>query len=134
MAATSDHDPAIDDLSRELYWAQERASRARMDTAEVRDRLHDLSMQLRADEKVIIPQGEGNLASTSRWRRQLKYGMFRVARPISWRYDRLLADHVELTTSLAERVMALEAEVARLRAQEAGAGPDATAPDAGPPG
>ena len=96
MAATSDHDPAIDDLSRELYWAQERASRARMDTAEVRDRLHDLSMQLRADEKVIIPQGEGNLASTSRWRRQLKYRMFRVARPISWRYDRLLADHAEL--------------------------------------
>ncbi len=118
MAATSDHDPAIDDLSRELYWAQERASRARMDTAEVRDRLHDLSMQLRADEKVIIPQGEGNLASTSRWRRQLKYRMFRVARPISWRYDRLLADHAELTTSLAERVMALEAEVARLRAAE----------------
>ncbi len=129
MAATSDHDPAIDDLSRELYWAQERASRARMDTAEVRDRLHDLSMQLRADEKVIIPQGEGNLASTSRWRRQLKYGMFRVARPISWRYDRLLADHAELTTSLAERVMALEAEVARLRAQDSGAEPDASAPD-----
>ena len=132
MAATSDHDPAIDDLSRELYWAQERASRARMDTAEVRDRLHDLSMQLRADEKVIIPQGEGNLASTSRWRRQLKYGMFRVARPISWRYDRLLADHAELTTSLAERVMALEAEVARLRAQDEAAEPDAVAPDADP--
>ena len=117
MAATSDHDPAIDDLSRELYWAQERVSRARMDTPEVRDRLHDLSMQLRADEKVIIPQGEGNLASTSRWRRQLKYGLFRVARPISWRYDRLLADHAELTTSLAERLMAVEAEVARLRAE-----------------
>ncbi len=133
MAATSDHDPAIDDLSRELYWAQERASRARMDTAEVRDRLHDLSMQLRADEKVIIPQGEGNLASTSRWRRQLKYGMFRVARPISWRYDRLLADHAELTTSLAERVMALEAEVARLRAQDEAAEPDTIAADADPP-
>lgn len=117
MAATSDHDPAIDDLSRELYWAQERVSRARMDTPEVRDRLRDLSMQLRADEKVIIPQGEGNLASTSRWRRQLKYRMFRVARPISWRYDRLLADHAELTTSLAERLMAVEAELARLRAE-----------------
>ena len=130
MAATSDHDPAIDDLSRELYSAQERASRARMDTAEVRDRLHDLSMQLRADEKVIIPQGEGNLASTSRWRRQLKYGMFRVARPFSWRYDRLLADHAELTTSLAERVMALEAEVARLRAQDEAAEPDTVAADA----
>jgi hypothetical protein len=117
MAATSDHDPTTDDLSRELYWAQERVSRARMDTPEVRDRLLDLSMQLRSDEKVIIPQGEGNLASTSRWRRKLKYGLFRVARPISWRYDRLLADHAELTTSLAERLMALEAEVARLRAE-----------------
>ena len=78
MAATSDHDPAIDELSRELYWAQERASRARMDTAEVRDRLHDLSMQLRADEKVIIPQGEGNLASTSRWRRKLKLSLIHI--------------------------------------------------------
>ena len=78
-------------------------------------------------------QGEGNLASTSRWRRQLKYRMFRVARPISWRYDRLLADHAELTTSLAERVMALEAEVARLRAEHAGAEPDAIAPDMDPP-
>jgi len=117
MAATSDHDPTTDDLSRELYWAQERVSRARMDTPEVRDRLLDLSLQLRSDEKVIIPQGEGNLASTSRWRRKLKYGLFRVARPISWRYDRLLADHAELTTSLAERLMALEAEVARLRAE-----------------
>jgi hypothetical protein len=124
MAANSDHDPAIDDLTRELYWAQERVSRARMDTPEVRDRLLDLSMQLRADEKVIIPQGEGNLASTSRWRRQLKYGMFRMARPISWRYDRLLADHAELTTSLAERLMAVEAELARLRAEVEPDGPD----------
>jgi len=117
MAAPTEHDPAFDDVSRELYWAQERASRARMDTAEVRDRLHDLSMQLRADEKVIIPQGEGNLASTSRWRRQLKYRLFRVMRPISWRYDRLIADHAELSTSLAERLMAAEAEIARLRAE-----------------
>lgn len=117
MAAPTDHDPAFDDLSRELYWAQERASRARMGTAEIRDRLHDLSMQLRADEKVIIPQGEGNLASTSRWRRQLKYRLFRVARPISWRYDRLIADHAELSTSLAERLMAVEAELARLQAE-----------------
>ena len=35
-------------------------------------------------------------------------------RPISWRYDRLLADQTELTTALAERVQQLEAEVARL--------------------
>ncbi len=44
-------------------------------------------------------------------------------RPISWRYDRLLADLGELNAALADRVAALEAEVARLR----GAGP--TPPD-----
>jgi hypothetical protein len=108
---------AYRDLARELYWAQERASRARLDTPEIRDRLHDLAAQLRADEKVIIPQGEGNLASPSRWRRQMKFRLFRVMRPISWRYDRLIADHAELTTSLAERLMAAEAEIARLRAR-----------------
>jgi hypothetical protein len=104
-------------LARELYWAQERASRARMDTPEIRDRLHDLAAQLRADEKVVIPYGEGNLASPSRWRRQMKFRLFRVMRPISWRYDRLIADHAELSTSLAERLMAAEAEIARLQAQ-----------------
>ena len=132
MAAPTDHDPAFDDLSRELYWAQERASRARMDTAEIRDRLNDLSMQLRADEKVIIPQGEGNLASTSRWRRQIKYRLFRVMRPISWRYDRLIADHAELSTSLAERLMAAEAEIARLRSELGHDRDDERRPD-GPP-
>jgi hypothetical protein len=108
---------AYRDLARELYWAQERASRARMDTPEIRDRLHDLAAQLRADEKVIIPHGEGNLASPSRWRRRMKFRLFRVMRPISWRYDRLIADHAELTTSLAERLMVAEAEIARLQAR-----------------
>ena len=92
-----------------------------MDTPEIRDRLHDLAAQLRADEKVIIPHGEGNLASPSRWRRQMKFGIFRVMRPISWRYDRLIADHAELTTSLAERLMAAEAELERLRTRLDGA-------------
>jgi hypothetical protein len=108
---------AYRDLAREVYWAQERASRARMQTPEIRDRLHDLAAQLRADEKVVIPHGEGNLASPSRWRRQMKFRLFRVMRPISWRYDRLIADHAELTTSLAERLMAAEAEIARLAAR-----------------
>jgi hypothetical protein len=113
---------AYRDLARELYWAQERASRARMETPEIRDRLHDLAAQLRSDEKVIIPHGEGNLASPSRWRRQMKFRLFRLMRPISWRYDRLIADHAELTTSLAERLMAAEAEVARLQARIDGRG------------
>lgn len=120
----SEEGDALQDLARELYWAQDRASRARMETPEIRDRLHDLAAQLRADEKVIIPHGEGNLASPSRWRRQMKFRLFRLMRPISWRYDRLIADDAELTTSLAERLMAAEAEIARLRAQLEGGDED----------
>ena len=101
------------------------------DTPEIRDRLHDLAAQLRADEKVIIPHGEGNLASPSRWRRQMKFGIFRVMRPISWRYDRLIADHAELTTSLAERLMAAEAEIERLRTRLDGADAPRTRPREG---
>ena len=116
MAGVEDS-PAYRDLARELYWAQDRAERPWMDTPEVRDRLHDLTAQLRADEKVVIPMGEGNLASPSRLRRQLKFRLFRVMRPVSWRYDRLIADHAELTTKLAERLMDAEAEIAQLRAR-----------------
>ena len=46
----------------------------------------------------------------------MKYRLWRVMRPATWRYDRLIADHAELTTSLAEKVMILEAEVERLKA------------------
>ena len=106
------------DLLREMYWARETAARARMDTAEIRDRLHDFAAQMRTDEAVVIPMGEGNLASPSKWRRQLKRRLWRVMRPATWRYDRLLADHAELTTSLAEKVMVLEAAVDRLKGEQ----------------
>ena len=111
---TSD-DAAFRDLSRELYWAEESAPRGRMSTTDVRNELHDFAALMRADERLEIPRGEANLASTSAWRRQLKLRLFRLMRPISWRYDRLLADHAELTTALAERVQQLEVEVSRLR-------------------
>lgn len=117
MVPTEPSDPSSDDkrdLLREMYWARETAARARMDTPEIRDRLHDFAAQMRTDETLVIPMGEGNLASPSRWRRRVKYGIWRVMRPATWRYDRLLADHAELTTSLAEKVMVLEAEVDRL--------------------
>jgi hypothetical protein len=138
-AMTADPDPMVPgedpqgDLLREMYWARETAARGRMDTSEVRDRLHDLAAQLRTDETMVIPMGEGNLASPSRWRRQIKYRMWRVMRPATWRYDRLIADHAELTTSLAEKVMVLEAEVDRLKteldAERGGNEIEATRPD-----
>jgi hypothetical protein len=111
---TSD-DAAFHDLSRELYWAGDATPRGRMSTADVRNELHDFAALMRADERLEIPRGEANLASTSKWRRQIKLRLFRLMRPISWRYDRLLAEHAELTTALAERVQQLEFEVARLR-------------------
>jgi hypothetical protein len=111
----SSDDAAFEHLARELYWSESGASRALMSTDDVRNGLHDFTALMRADEKVAIPRGEVNLASPVRWRRQLKLRLFRVMRPISWRYDRLLADHAELTTALAERVQQLEAEVSRLR-------------------
>lgn len=112
-AMTSEND-LREALAREMYWAEEATPRSRMDTGEVRDALHDFAVLMRDDEKQVIPRGEPNLASTSRWRRQVKFRLFRLFRPISWRYDRLLADLGELNASLADRVAVLEAEVARL--------------------
>lgn len=137
MPAPRDPEPAVDQpdheladaVLREMYWARDTAARARLDTSEVRHRLQDLSAQLRTDETLVIPMGEPNLASISRWRRRVKFSLWRVMRPATWRYDRLIADHAELTTSLAEKVMLLEAEVDRLSAELASrdgapAGPD----------
>jgi hypothetical protein len=109
-----------DALARELYWAEEATPRSRMDTGEVRDALHDFAALMRDDERQVIPRGEPNLSSRTRWRRRLKVRLFRLFRPISWRYDRLLGDLGELDAALADRVAALEAEVARLR-EERGA-------------
>ncbi len=113
--ATEHDDDARRDLEREMYWARDTAARGRMDTPEIRDRLHDFAAQMRTDETMVIPMGEGNLASPSRARRRVKYRLWRLMRPATWRYDRLLGDHAELTTSLAEKVMVLEAEVDRLK-------------------
>jgi hypothetical protein len=115
---TSEND-LRDALAREMYWAEEATPRSRMDIGEVRDALHDFATLMRDDEKQTIPRGESNLASTSRWRRQLKFRLFRLFRPISWRYDRLLADLGELNAALADRVAVLEAEVERLRRERA---------------
>jgi hypothetical protein len=104
-------------LERELYWAEEATPRSRMSTSEVRDALHDFAVLMRTDESEMIPRGEPNLAARRRWKRQLKLRLFRIMRPISWRYDRLLADLGELNAALAGRVAALEAEVARMRAE-----------------
>jgi hypothetical protein len=107
-----------DALAREMYWSEEATPRSRMSTGEVRDALHDFAALMRVDEKQMIPRGEPNLSARKRWKRQLKIRLFRLFRPISWRYDRLLADQGELNAALADRVAVLEAEVARLKGEQ----------------
>jgi hypothetical protein len=102
-------------LERELYWAEETTRRARMDTSRVRDALHDFVVMMHDDEKQTVPRGEPNIAARRRWKRQLKLRFFRLSRPISRRYDRLLGELGELAAELADRVAVLETEVARLR-------------------
>ncbi len=111
-------DPSRDALERELYWAEERTSRATMDAQEIRVVLQDLVAEMRADERSAIPRNEPQIGSPSRWRRRMKAGIFYVLRPMRRRYDRLLGDLGELVAILAGRVAALEAEVDRLRAAE----------------
>jgi hypothetical protein len=70
---------------------------------------------MRTDERLVVPLGEQNLASTSVAKGKVKYVLYRLLRPVTWRYDRLLADQTELSVRLAERVIDLEHEVQRLR-------------------
>jgi hypothetical protein len=106
-------------LEREIYWAEEATPRSRVDTGEVRDLLHDFAVMMRADEKQAIPRGEPYLGSRSRFRRKAKSLQFLVLRPMRKRNDRLLADLGELTAALADRVVALESEVERLKDDKA---------------
>ena len=115
MAPKPLEDDARDALARELYWAQEHAAKGMITTAEVRDRLREMATQVRADERVLIPLGEANLTSAGRGRRFFKYRLFRTVRPITRRYDRLIADHAELSKALADRLLAVEAELEELR-------------------
>ena len=105
------------ELEREVYWAEEATPLCPEYTGEVRDLLHDFSVLVRADEKQAIPRGEPYIGSRSRVRRKAKSMQFLIFRPIRKRHDRLLADLGELTAALADRVVALEAEVNRLREQ-----------------
>jgi hypothetical protein len=115
MAAHLDQDPAYQALSRALYWAQEVGARPEVGTRDVREHMLEFASQMRTDERLLIPLGEPNLYSPTPWKRKLKYAIFRVFRPISWRYDRLLADQTDLSIRLAERVIELESEVDQLR-------------------
>lgn len=110
-------DPVLATLRRELYWAQAGVRRARADTVSIRDQLHGFALRRRTDESQMRPAGDTVLTSRTGTRRAVKFGIWRFIRFATVRYDRLLADLAELDAGLAERLIAVEDEVARLRTE-----------------
>lgn len=108
-------DDTLDELRRNLYWARVADRRDRASTERVRNDLLESIAHLRDDERRYIPYDEPMLASPSRPKRRIKRMLFRGLRYMTWRYDRLLREQAALSVALADRVIALEAELATLR-------------------
>jgi len=115
-------------LERELYWAEQRTTRGPTvhTIGELREALREFEALMLDDEKAMFPRAEPNLAAGSKWRRALKLRVYRFLRPVTRRYDRLIAELAGLTLSLAERLRETEAELGRLRAATGG---EAAAPE-----
>ena len=116
-------------LERELYWAEQRTTRGPTvhTIGELREALREFEALMLDDEKAMFPRAEPNLAAGSRWRRALKLRLYRFLRPVTRRYDRLIAELAGLTLSLAERLRETEAELGRLRAATGHTTPEDTA-------
>jgi hypothetical protein len=102
-------------LERELYWAGDATTAESGSTRQLRIALHDFAAALRADSRSRVPRQEPLLGSASRWKRNVKVSFYLALRPVTHRYDRLLADLATLTRMLAERLADAEAEIAQLR-------------------
>src|SRR5204862_5606654 len=80
-------DRALIEMERALWWA---GAEPRAPGIEgTRDALRELAAQVRVDAAVVFPMGETTLQSPSRLRTWLKTRIFRLTRPVSWRYDRI---------------------------------------------
>ena len=115
--AADPNDDARSALERELYWAGHTTNAETGTTSELRAELQDFVAVMRADERSPFPRQEPLLGSQTPWKRRTKLLMYRGTRPISRRYDRLLADLATLTRMLADRLDAAEVEIERLRAE-----------------
>jgi hypothetical protein len=116
MTAAPDDDEAYRSLSRHLYWGSDAARRG-TGTSQVREEMLEFVAKMRTDERARIPLGEHHLSGTSAWRRKLKRQLWMGTRFSTRRYDRLVGDAVDLSVSLAERVIDLEHEVEALKSR-----------------
>jgi hypothetical protein len=116
--ATEPEDEGYRSLMRQLYWSQEAGARPRAGTEQIREDMIEFVAKMRTDERASVPLGEPHLAAQTPWKRKAKYTLFRTGRFATRRYDRLLADAMDLSVALAERVIALEREVASLKGEQ----------------
>src|SRR5207237_1526660 len=115
-AGLDDSGWADEALERELYWAEQRTTRGPTvhTIAELREALREFEALMLDDERSIYPRAEPNLSAGSKWRRALKLRVYRFLRPVTRRYDRLIAELAGLTLSPAARLRAPGAAAARL--------------------
>ena len=81
------------------------------------ERLERVRTQLERDQAESVPENEPYLGSTSRLKRGVKRGVFRLGRPATRRYDRLAAEAVAVSVELAKGLAATEADIERLQGE-----------------
>ena len=114
-AGAGSSDEALADLARRAEFGDATgAGAAPRSTARLGDVAAELERQLQSDRRADVPD-EPILRSGGTLGRWMKRTMYDTLRPITRRYDRICASLATLSTSTAERLEALEAEVARLR-------------------
>lgn len=117
MADHAGADSGLRLLRRELYWARASLTAVRPDGVSARDRLYAFALQRRTDETQRYPIEEATLEAVSPARKVMKIVVWRLTRFATRRYDRLLAELAELDAGVAERLIAAEDEIARLRSE-----------------
>jgi hypothetical protein len=110
-------DAALRMLRRELYWARGSVQPIRADGISNRDRLYAFAIQRRTDETQRFPIDDVTLEAVWPIRRIVKIAVWRMTRFATRRYDRLLGELAELDAGVAERLLAAEDEIGRLRAE-----------------
>jgi hypothetical protein len=108
-------------LERELYWLSGEDAEPGTRAEQARTAADRLLQRLRRDAVQAAPWGDPGLASGGGLRRRFKIVLHRFLRPVTRRYDRVAAELAAVQVALADCILQLEAELRRLREEQAGA-------------
>jgi hypothetical protein len=118
-------------LERELYWLSGEDAEPGTRAEQARTAADRLLQRLRRDAVQAAPWGDPGLASGGGLRRRFKIILHRLLRPVTRRYDRVAAELAAVQVALADCILQLEAELRRLREEQAGAPTGAPRPASG---